>query len=857
MAGLGEHLDAAASGEGSLVLVAGEAGAGKTSLVRSFAQSVPAGTLVMQGACDPLTTPRPLSPLYDFANQPEVGLDDLDLETNDNLAIFNEVLERLRFSARPVLTIIEDVHWADQATLDFVRFVGRRVADSKAVVVCTYRDDEVGPDHPLRPVLGQLIPLSSTHKYSIPSLSAQAVSVMTEGTGMDPIRLHALTGGNAFFVTEVIAGGQDLPTSVQDAVLARLSRLGSGARDVVQAVSIAPRELEVERALLLGNNVDDIDAAVSSGVILGDGKRLRFRHELARNAVEKSVPPAKRYSLHRRMLALLTEEDPPDHARLAHHAIQAESPQLTVEHAPAAAAEAERKGANKEAIAFYEATLAHAEMMDADTAAEVRVKLSFQLRIVDRQEDSRSEASAAVDHYRTTGAKHDLAVALDRLASAQWQLHDIPGSRASIDESIELLRDLGPSRDLAYALYHSSHLHMLARHGEPALREIAAAREIAVATGSADVVWMAEMMLGTIEIVVGDADKGARILQESKADAKRNDDLHAAAVALTMLGSGGGEARLYPEARAALEEGIEQGLAADQDYSVSYNRAWLARIAFEQGRWDEAVTHAELVDKTSQARTGIAMVTATGALGRVRVRRGDPRGRETLQRLLLTESENEIQHVWSPICGLAEYHWLNGGLAEMEPVLADGYRRALDTDSAWARGELGFWMWRAGLIDHPPDNAAVPFASQIMGDWESSAGAWREIGCPYEVALALADGSEEAKLEALAIFDSLGARPMADRLRALLRDEGATSIPRGPTKTTSSNPGGLTERQLEVMQLIADGLTNNEIADKLFVSKRTVEHHVSAIYGKLGVGTRAMAINAAAKIGAVEISQSH
>ncbi len=135
--------------------------------------------------------------------------------------------------------------------------------------------------------------------------------------------------------------------------------------------------------------------------------------------------------------------------------------------------------------------------------------------------------------------------------------------------------------------------------------------------------------------------------------------------------------------------------------------------------------------------------------------------------------------------------------------------------------------------------------------WRDAARAWRELGCPYEVALALAQGDGEAKLEALSIFDSLGARPMAHKLRSKLREAGVDHIPRGPTETTRSNPAGLTPRQLEVLDLMMQGMTNLEIAEKLFLSKKTVEHHVSAIYSKLGVSGRAKA----AKANQMEITQ--
>lgn len=844
------HLSNARLGSGSMALVAGEAGAGKTSLARALRNRVESGVLVLQGHCDPLVTPRPMSPLYDIAADAESGIGDLFAEARTNIEIFDLVLERLRETIRPVLMIIEDIHWADVATLDFLRFVGRRVENTKALVVCTYRDDEVGPDHPLRVVLGQLGPLASTHRLAIPPLTETAVASLIADRPMDAMSIHKLTGGNAFYVTEIIAAATgELPVTIKDAVLARVTRLGTIPRLVVESVSIAPRSLEIDRAGVLADAESArIDEAVASGVLVADGDTLRFRHELARAAVEESLAPARRLELHRRMLALLEEEDPVDLARLAHHAVRAGSGDSVVEYAPAAAEEASKRGSAKEAVALYQAALEHAGRLDGNREADLRISLSIELAAVDDPAGALAQAEQAADYYRRTGQAAQLANALNRVGTARWRLNDIPGAREATAEAVALLEPLGTSRDLAYTYYLTSHQHMLSRHFDRAMAAIAKARSVAEESGSADVLWMADMMLGTIEIVLGDARRGADLLRDAAGQAKTERNAKSVGVALSMLGSGGGEARLYSDSIAALDEGISLGLAHDQDYSVAYMRSWHARIAFEQGRWDEATTYAELVDRTTPDREGIAMVTARGALGRVRVRRGDPGGRQVLEPIVTRQGDYEIQHVWSPISGLAEHYWLTGQPERMSDGLADGYHRALDTDSPWARGELGFWMWKAGAINEPPDRAAEPFALHMSGKWREAAAAWREIGCPYEVGLALSDGDENALLEAVSIFDSLGARPAAGKARARLRDMGIDRIPRGPSAETRANPGGLTARQLEVLELMKSGLTNAEIADRLFVSKKTVEHHVSAIFDKLGVTTRAKAIAAAVSI---------
>lgn len=651
-----------------------------------------------------------------------------------------------------------------------------------------------------------------------------------------------LTDGNAFFVTEVLAAGGGLPASVQDAVIARVGQLPDGARKVVDGVSVAPRSLEIPlAAAIAGVSLEEVDTAVGAGVLVEDGQSVRFRHELARAAVEESLPPARRLGLHLRMIEILQEQGSRDLARITHHAIRAGRGDLIVEYAPAAGDDAVRRGARREAVAFYRAALRYAHTLGTEPSARLRVKLATELRNLDRPEEAVAELEQAIADLRGIDHPRALAEALGQLQAALWYLRRYDEGWDAMNEALELLRADGPSETLGFNLYRVAHHHMLSRHAAPAFEAIAEARRVGEQVGSDTVRWLAGMMEGTIHIVVGDPDRGVALLEEAGAKAERDGNHAFASSAWGMLGTGGGEARRYEMAIQALERGIDVGLATDQDYTVSYNRSWLARIAFEQGRWDDAVAYAELVARTTLQRQGIAFLTAMSALGRVRVRRGDPGGVSLLEEMTGLAEEHELQHGWNAICGLAEHQWLTGrGWAPetLEPF----YRRALETDSPWACGEVGFWMWRHGLIDGPPENAAEPFALQMAGDWEGAANRWREIGCPYEAAMALGDGSVEAQMEALDILDRLGARPLSDRIRSQLRDAGVERLPSRPRPGTLANPYGLTDRQLAVLRLIADGCSNDEISDQLYISKKTVEHHISAVYTKLGVTTRSEAI---------------
>ncbi|MGH8914139.1 MAG: ATP-binding protein, partial [Acidimicrobiia bacterium] len=565
----------ASKGHGSMVLVAGEAGAGKTSLVREAAHRASSRAMVLIGGCDPLTTPRPLSPILDILSDPGSGLGDVLEKSADTSGLFAELLQRWRGAARPTMLIIEDVHWADEGTLDFVRFMGRRVEGSKSVVICTYRDDEVDATHPLRVVLGDLATRAAIRRLDVDALSVDAVRTLAWDKPVDPDRLHRITGGNAFYVTEVLAAGTEIPTSVQDAVLARVARLQPSARKVVEAVSVAPRDLEVELALTLtGAQVDDLDEATNSGVLVGVGERLGFRHELARAAVEDSIPTARRLDLHRRMIGLLVEEQEPDLARVAHHAARAQAGELVVEYAPQAAQQAALRGAHREAVSFLEEALSNPRHLTPDQIAAMRLRLGTELSILDRHAEGLAQRKLAVGFYRQGGDPVALARALLDVSSSEWSNRNVIAARAAVDEAIAMLEPTDSTLDLARALYSSGYFWMLARQHAPAMAALARCQELARECRSEEVTRLADYIIGTTELVTGDPDRGVMLLHESIRIYEQEGNSRMVQSALEMLGSGGGEARVYAPALAALERGVEMGLGTDEDYLVAYNRAW-------------------------------------------------------------------------------------------------------------------------------------------------------------------------------------------------------------------------------------------------------------------------------------------
>src|SRR6516165_3255992 len=365
LSSLGGALAAAASGLGRIVLVAGEAGIGKTALLRRFCADVDGSARVLWAGCDPLFTPRPLGPVLELAG---VLGGEVAARAADGARPYDVAVALLReLEAGPSVLVLEDVHWADEATLDVIRLAGRRIGDVPALLVLSYRDDGLDRSHPLRIVLGDLPGSDRVSRLALAGLSPRAVAELAGPADVDAGELHRWTAGNPFFVTEVLAAGMGLvPRSVRDAVLARAARLGGAAREALDAAAVVPGPAEpwLLDALAPAAGAGALDECLGSGmVVLADG-RVEFRHQIARQVVEESLPPGRRAGLHHAALAALAGQAAPDLARLAHHAEAAGDIEAVLKYAPAAAERATAAGARREAAGLYARALRFAGALE-------------------------------------------------------------------------------------------------------------------------------------------------------------------------------------------------------------------------------------------------------------------------------------------------------------------------------------------------------------------------------------------------------------------------------------------------------------------------------------------------------------
>jgi DNA-binding CsgD family transcriptional regulator/tetratricopeptide (TPR) repeat protein len=836
---LASLFDSARQESGCIALVYGEAGIGKTSLVRHFTSSqLPEGR-VLWGECDSLFAPRPLEPLYDIARQ--IGspiLAQLE-EGSDWLAIARTLLVNLEH--HPAIVVIDDIHWADSATLDLIKYLGRRIQQTHTLLIYTMRDDELHPHHPLHIVFGDLASSGILNRIPISGLSAEAVGKLAIGKSVDPKALHHQTNGNPFFVSEVLAAGIDgIPLTVREAVMARNARLSLSAQAVLQSAAIIGNRIEAWLLdEVIGAETGALDECLSVGMLLKQGELLVFRHEISRRVVLDTISPTQTIGIHRQVLRAL-ERSPityQNHSRLAHHAEGANDVFHVLKYAPMAARQASSANAHREASDQYKRALRYADGLTVKEKAILLEAYASECAIIDDVEAAIQGWKEAIKIWYELGEKEKQSKILSELARILVRNGQNNEAEQASRTSIELLSRTSPSVELAKAYESQAALRMLNRDNSEAIAWGHKAIKLAKEFLDPKILANAYNVVGSAMLVSGNKD-GCAYLEKSLRLAEQKGLANEIALAYTNLGSGSGEMYDFPTAMHYLQEGIDFCKEYEYYNHLHYLRAWQALSLFYQGKWTEAAEIAAEVNNKTQV-ANISKITALITLGRVRARRGDPGVVETLDEALELALQTKTLQRLAPVCtARAEAAWLSGDNDRVQQEIEDVYHLAIQKKHIWFSGEMAFWRWKVGIPELPPPWIAKPFLYQIKGNWKEAADEWQRLGCPYEHARALADGDEPAQFKGLEIFESQGGTPDAVMLREKLRTAGVSGIPRGPILSTQKNPYGLTTRQLEVLELLVKGSSNIGIAEKLSISPRTVEHHVTAILTKLNVNNR-------------------
>jgi ATP/maltotriose-dependent transcriptional regulator MalT len=863
---LRQRLQEAQEGAGKVVLLAGEAGVGKSSLVEAFVRQqrpeiatpsrertdvgrVPA-IRVYWGTCDALSTPRALGPVHDIAAQmPGAFVTGDQLGSRDQL--FRTLLQELSRTDRTSVVVLEDLHWADEATLDFLRYLARRIQRTRCLTVTTYRDDELGVAHPVRAAIGELTGNHIT-RIRLSPLSQAACTELAQGTGRDPAIVYDITGGNPFFVREVLASTEDkVPESVRDAIVSRLGRCSNAAREVAEFVSLVPGRMDAWLVdAVLGAAQPAIDECVDRGLLLTSGDSLSFRHELARLAVNSTLPQGRARGWHARLLQALATHGA-NEAHLVHHAALAGDAEAVLRYAPLAGKEASRLGSHYEAAKHFAAALKYCSSLPPAEQALIYEQHARECILGNQIAHATDSATRALALWGDLADISAQARALHLVSRAHWQRGNKSLADQAVSDAIALIEPLPPSATLGLLYSARSQLAMLCGRTSEAIEFGERALTLARQFGDRGTESHALNNIGAAQFT-SDPDASFALMEQSLQIARDCGHHEYTARAYSNLFTS--YVMCHQLARA--EQFLVEGLAYCEEHEVRshfvYMRAYASRLELERGNWDEAANVATSLLQSLDP-TEVQQIPTLVTLALVRARRGDPGVDELLDRALeLALPTGEFQRFGRAIAARAEYAWMRGDLERVAREAQHGLELAAGHKDQWLRGELVFWLSIAGRADgEVPANVALPYRLSIAGNWRAAADEWRGLGMPYDCALALAQGPEPALREALPIVEGMGAAPLAGIIRRRLRDLGATKIPRGPRAQTARNPAGLTAREMEVLALLAEGRTNLQLARRLHLSTKTVGHHVSAILEKLGVRSRAEAVANAYTLGIV------
>ncbi|MBO9523742.1 MAG: AAA family ATPase [Nocardioidaceae bacterium] len=848
---LHQALQGAATGHGTGIALTGESGAGKSALVDAVLDTG-SGLRLLRAHCDPLSTPRPLGPFRDLAA--DGALPPLRSGEGVLLAeVCEQVYEALR--TEPTVLVVEDLHWADAATTEVLGFVARRVEAMPLVLLVSYRDTEIGPRHPARSLLGDFARREGLRTLPLAPLSAAGVADLVEGTGLDAVRVHELTGGNPFFVTEVAKEPElPLPTSVRDAVLARTAEVDGADFEVLQLVATAPDRLDDRVLPALGVDLPTLRRVDRTALLVRTTGGLVFRHELARQSIESTIPPGGGPGLHARLLDALEQLEPRDPAVLTHHAVGARDATRAARYAREAADEAIRAGAHSEAAAFLEIALDHLDGAGAAERAALLLDLAYQQYMTSRLGVAIANTRATFPLWEEAGDRAGLSAAHTAVSMYEYYSARRRQAEAHADQAAEIAA--GADTPLLYAQARAARAYLAYMRSDPALAQDYLDQAAAVAAREHDgaLALRSRLFSAINALAVGTGDARTRLVAETEeARSTGHDELASTGYSnIAYLDVEQGRLR---SAERTLETSLP--FAAERDIPICrhWQTAVRSRLNLAQGHWSAALEDAGTVLDSD----GMPLATLWPLLitGLVPLRRGEQVDTTYLDAAwALADRIDEPVRRLAVLSAVAEWCWTTGqpDARVCEPPVADLLGSPDDPTAIWAAGNLALWLRRLGRLDQVPDGvrvaAAEPHRLALEGRAAEAAAWWNLAGDPFAEAMALADSPDpEDALRAVRQLDRLGAVGTADRLRGDLRGRGIGTVPQRPRTSTLANPAGLTNRQLDVARLVARGHSNAEIGARLFISPKTVEHHVSAVLTKCGLPSRRAIVVQASELG--------
>jgi DNA-binding CsgD family transcriptional regulator len=775
------------------------------------------------------------------------------LHNVDRSLLFNQLFNGLEQQKKPVIIIIEDIHWADEATLDFIKFFARRIGRIHCLFILSYRDNEILDNHPLRNVLGQLSPDSITRLHLQP-LSKDAVEKMAEERGYKGEDVFSISGGNPFYVTEILASySPGVPDNIKDSILSVYHRQEKGTKNAWEICSVIPEGLEINRFGKIKSSWDEgMDHCFALQIIIIKKNRVVFKHELYRRTIEGSLSPFKRIALNKKMLELFLDsfEAEGEIERIVHYAKNANENKLVVKYAPIAARQAACVGAHIEASKLFLTAIEYSDGNDEEQMVEFYESYAYECYLTNQTKDAIIYQGKALKVWQKKKEIERAGHSLSFLSRLWW----FNGNRQEAEkygkQAIEILESQPASKAKAMAYSNMSQLKMLSDDKAECVEWGNKAIEMAKKIKDDEILSHAMNNVGSILWKVNFSDEsGKKMLFESLDIALKNSFHEHAARSYSNIASIYLLYKEYELAKQVLEVGINYCEERNLDSSKNYKLYAKARVFLETGDWQRAASILEnLVSNPSQV--GSVKIAALAALAIIKIRKGEE---DALIYLIeakqLALKTNEHHRIIPVMIAELQYEWLTGKQRITEEELKLSNDLIQRVENIFLNSEFSFWLQKVRKKDLRLPELYEPYKLLKEGKCRLAAAYWETKDCPFEKAFALYAGNEEDKKNALLIFQQIGADAVYEKIKMEMRAVGIKKIPRGLRESTKTNPAQLTNRELDVLHLLQKGIQNKEIAGTLFISPKTADHHISNILFKLEVKSRAMAVAEAVRLG--------